>query len=413
MKRIATAREIEAFIKRGKPGRVRAGDNLYAQIATTGTASWVARYQHNGKARGMGLGACSMVTLAQARESALAIRYKLKVEGVDPLAARQAEQGKARLAAAKAMTFEAAATVYIAAHEAGWRNEKHAQQWRNTLAQHAHPTIGALPVASIDTTLIMKVLEPIWTAIPETAGRVRSRIECVLDWAAARGHRTGPNPAAWRGHLDKLLPRRSKVAPVEHHPALPYRDLPAFMGSLRTRTGIAARALQFLILTATRSNEVLSAVWSEIDLATAVWTVPAERTKSGREHRVPLSAAAVALLKALPRIAGNEHVFPGARPGKGLDRSSMVEVLRSLKAGDATVHGFRSTFRDWASEMTAYPNEVAEMALAHVVADKTEAAYRRGDLIEKRALMMQDWSAYGASIPRDAGDVVPIRGAAS
>jgi integrase len=411
MKRIATAREIEAFIKRGKPGRVRAGDLLYAQVAQSGTASWVARYQHNGKARGMGLGSCDLVTLAQARENALAIRYRLKVEGVDPLAARQAEQGKARLAVARTMTFEAAAAAYITAHEAGWRNVKHGQQWRNTLAQHAHPTIGALPVASIDTALVMKVLEPIWTAIPETAGRVRSRVECILDWAAARGHRSGPNPAQWRGHLDKLLPRRSKVAPVEHHPALPYRDLPEFMAKLRSRTGVAAKALEFTILNAVRSGEVLNAVWSEIDPVAATWTIPGSRTKSGRDHRVPLSDRAVELLQALPRIAGNDYVFPGGRPGKGLDRSSMVEVLRSLKAGDATVHGFRSTFRDWASEQTNYPREVAEAALAHVVADKTEAAYRRGDLIEKRARLAEAWSAYCASTPRDGGEVVAIRGA--
>ena len=406
--RIPTAREIELTIRAGKPGRTRAGDNLYVQIARGGTATWMMRYQLHGRPRDMGLGSCGLFTLAEAREIAHEARRQL-ARGVDPIDARKADRSQAKLDAARSLTFRSAAEQFIEAHRAGWRHAKSARQWESTLATHAFPVFGDLPVAAIDTALVLRVLEPIWSTTTETAVRLRGRIESVLDWAGARGYRTGDNPARWRGHLDKLLPARSKVAPTQHYRALPYRELPAFMAALRGRTGLSAKALQLTVLTAARSGEVLGATWPEINLAARVWTIPGNRTKSGREHRVPLSNDAVALLQALPRVEGKEHLFPGNRPRKPLDRMAMVEVLRGLRPGE-TVHGFRSTFRDWASETTGHPNHIVEMALAHAIGDKVEAAYRRGDLLEKRRRLMGEWAAFCNSTPRDAGAVVPIRG---
>ena len=321
---------------------------------------------------------------------------------------------------AEALTFKECAAAYITAHRAGWTNAKHAQQWENSLEQHAYPVIGELLVRDVKLPQVMAVLEPIWTTTNETAVRVRGRIELVLDWATARGLREGLNPARWRGHLDKLLPKPSKVKAVEHHPSLPFTEAGAFMVELRQARGMGARALEFLILTAVRSGDVCGATWAEIDLDSNTWTIPAGRIKARKEHRVPLSAEALELLKALPRMAGTDLVFPAPRSGQ-LSDATVGKVIKRMNARytpprwidpkdgrPAVPHGFRSTIRDWASERTNYPHDVAEMALAHAIGDKVEAAYRRGDLFEKRRLMMADWAKFLAR-PEVKGEVIDMQ----
>jgi integrase len=343
----------------------------------------------------MGLGGFPDVPLTDARAAARRARELIRA-GKDPIAEAKAAASALRAAQSRNVTFKQAAKAYIAAHETGWRNAKHAQQWRNTLEAYAYPVIGELMVRDVEVANVLEILEPLWTSKTETATRLRGRIEQVLDWSTARGHRDGLNPARWRGHLDKLLARPSKVARVEHRSALPFQELGAFMQRLREAEGMGARALEFVILTAARSGEVRGAVWSEIDLATAVWTIPGDRMKAAREHRVPLSPRAVAVLKALPRMAGTDFVFPAPRGGV-LSDMTLTAVLRRMKVA-AVPHGFRSTFRDWASERTNYPRDVAEMALAHAIGDKVEAAYRRGDLFEKRRRMMTDWARFCAEV---------------
>ncbi|WP_454438358.1 tyrosine-type recombinase/integrase [Thauera mechernichensis] len=395
-----TVKQAEKLIREGKPGAFADGDGLYLKVGATGSASWQYRYQIDGKRRMMGLGSCSAVGLAEARDKAADAR-KLVKQGIDPLAAKEAEQ-----TAAKAMstTFRALAAEYIADHRAGWRNAKHAQQWENTLAQYAHPKIGDKPIAEIDTEDVLGVLKPIWTAKPETASRLRNRIELVIDAGRAKGLSAAPNPAAWRGHLDKLLPKRTKAS-KGHHAAMDYRDLPAFYRRLTDeRDSTSATALQITILTACRTSEVLLAAWGEFDLDARLLTIPGERMKAGRPHRVPLSEE---VLKLLQGIKGEGYVFPGARTGRPLSNMAMTQVLRRLGHPDLTVHGFRSTFRDWCAEETHYPNIVAEQALAHTVGSAVEAAYRRGDLLDKRRALMADWATYCTSKP--ASNVVPIR----
>ncbi|MFP3185915.1 MAG: site-specific integrase, partial [Paraburkholderia sp.] len=299
-------------------------------------------------------------------------------------------------AAADEISFQHCAEKYIDAHRTGWKNIKHAEQWTNTLTTYAYPVFDSRSVAAIDTTLVMKVLEPIWTTKTETASRLRGRIESVLDWATVRGYRSGENPARLKGHLDTLLPKRSRVQKVTHHPALPYADLSAFMIKLRAQEGTAARALEVLILTATRTNEVIGATWSEFDLDEGVWTIPAERMKMRKEHRVPLPARAIALVKAQQEVKRGDYIFPGRRDKSPLSNMAMLQLLERMKREDITVHGFRSTFRDWAGETTHYPREVCEAALAHGIKDKAEAAYARGDLFVKRAALMQDWANFCA-----------------
>ncbi|MGP0091975.1 MAG: tyrosine-type recombinase/integrase [Xanthobacteraceae bacterium] len=368
-----------------KPGMHADGAGLYLQV-TKGGASWVYRYMLAGRAREMGLGPLALYGLQDARAKALEAR-RMRHEGIDPIETRHAARTQARLDAAKAVSFKQCSEAYINAHRAGWHNAKHASQWEATLATYAEPIIGALPVQVIDTALVLRVIEPIWTEKPETAGRVRGRIETVLDWAKVRGYRTGENPARWRGHLDKLLPARSKVRQVEHHAALPYAALPDFLVRLREQEGIAARALEFAILTAARTGEALGARWPEIDLLDKTWTVPAGRMKAGKEHRIPLSARALAILEEMKPLAdaSEAFVFPGGKHGKPLSNMAFLMLLRRMGRDDLTAHGFRSTFRDWCSERTNFPSEVAEMALAHAVGDKVEAAYRRGDLFENPA----------------------------
>jgi integrase len=400
--------------KRAKePGLYCDGKGLNLRVGEGGAKSWVLRYMIDGGAREMGLGSYQDLSLAEARERARACR-KLAKDGVDPIderRERRAAQRAERQRANGAMTFRDCAEAYIASHEAGWKNAKHAAQWPSTLATYVYPVFGAIPVQAVDVGLVMRAIEPIWADKPETAGRVRGRIESVLDWAAARGYRQGENPARWRGHLDNLLPRKSKIRRVEHHAALPYDEIGAFMTELRGEAGLAASALQLAILTALRTNEVLGAPWSEIDLAERVWTIPAERMKAEKEHRVPLSAPAIAILADMAKLRDGEFIFPGAKRGRSLSDMAMLMLLRRMGRGDLTVHGFRSSFRDWAAERTNFPREVAEMALAHTVSDKVEAAYRRGDLFSKRRQLMAAWARYCAAPATTGGEVVPIAAA--
>jgi integrase len=403
-----TAIAVKNASRRGYYGD---GGGLYLQVSGSGAKSWVFRYRIGGKLHEMGLGPLHTVGLAEARTRARQCREH-RLDGLDPLTVRKAARLQARLDAAKTMTFAACAERYIATHKAGWRNDKHRDQWSNTLSTYVDPVFGALPVQAVDTTLVMRAIEPIWTEKPETASRVRGRIESILDWATARGYRQGENPARWRGHLDKLLPKKTKVRRVEHHAALPYREIGAFIAELRRQEGLAASALQLAILTALRTKEVLGAPWSEINVADRLWTIPAERMKAEKEHRVPLSAPAIAILEDMAQLRDGEFVFPGANRGSPLSNMAMLMLLRRMGRSDLTVHGFRSTFRDWAAEETHFPAEVVEMALAHRVSGKVEAAYRRGDLFQKRRQLMDDWSKFCATPPA-SGRVVPIRQAAA
>ena len=379
-----------------EPGLHADGAGLYLRVGRNGSKSWTFRFMLNGKAREMGFGSLHQVSLADARKKASDARLLLS-EKQDPLTQRHLHDmqraAAEKLATARSMTFDQCAEAYIAAHEASWKNEKHRQQWRNTLATYVSPVFGSIPVQDVDTDHIVKVIEPIWSKKTETARRVRGRIEVVLDWAKVRGYRTGDNTARWRGHLSHLLPARTKVRPVKHHAALPYNHIPSFMAELRKVEGTAAAALEFLILTAARTSEVIYARWSEVDLEKQVWIVPHERMKGHREHRVPLSAAATAVLKRMKQSQGL-YLFPGRTADTALSNMALLMTLGHMNRGEITSHGFRSTFRDWAAERTNLPNEVVEMALAHAVENKTEAAYRRTDLFEKRRRLMNAWALY-------------------
>ena len=405
------------------PGMYADGGGLYLQIKAAGARSWVFRYRTGGRTtpRDMGLGSLTDVSLAVARDKAADMRRTLDA-GVDPIDARKKADAQAELDRAKVITFKECATAYIASQKDGWRNAKHAAQWTATLEAYAYPIMGKLPVADIGIEHVLKVLEQrcddlpgkptLWKGKTETASRVRGRIESILDWAKVRKYRAGENPARWRGNLQALLPKRSKVQKVTHHAALPYSEIGAFVGDLRKREATAARALEFLILTAARTSEVTGARWREIDMGAKIWTVPAERIKGGKTHRVPLSERAIAILGDLGEGKPDDHVFPGGVAGQPLSENAMLALLARMERDDLTAHGFRSTFRDWAAEQTNYPREAAEMALAHVVSDKVEAAYRRGDLFEKRKRLMEDWGQFCAAVAK-AGSVVPINRSAS
>ncbi|SMF97956.1 Integrase [Burkholderia singularis] len=341
----------------------------------------------------MGLGPIHTVSLADARVKALDCR-KLLLSGVDPLDHRHAQRRAARREHMKSLPFRDCASQYIEAHRKSWKNAKHAAQWESTLTTYAHPVLGDLPVSEIDTDEIVQVLQPIWTTKTETASRLRGRIESILAWATVRRYRHGMNPARWKGHLDQLLAKPSRVQKVEHHAALPYSDAPAFMTRLVMQDGAAAQALQLLILTASRTNEVIGARRSEFDIAARVWTISPERMKARREHRVPLSTAAIALVIPLLNAASSEFLFSAPKGGNHLSNMAMLQLLKRMDHDNLTVHGFRSTFKDWARETTQYPNEVSEAALAHIIGDQTEAAYARGDLFAKRTGLMQDWANY-------------------
>lgn len=398
------AKELSALeVKRLQaPGRYPVGTvpGLYLMVREGSLSkSWVLRVLVNGTRRDIGIGGYPGVTLAAAVETARTLRDEIKA-GVDPVAKRKAEK-------AAPMTFKLCAQRYIESHRAGWKNPKHLQQWENTLATYVYPSMGAMRIGDIEAPDVMKALQPHWTTKNETMVRVRGRIELVLSWSMAMGYRErGLNPAAWRGHLDQTLPKPSKVNKRQHHPALPWQALPAFLEQLRALPGIAPRCLEFTILTACRSGESRGARWDEIDLQAGLWTIPGERMKSGRPHRVPLSAPVIELLQALPRVEGEDLVFPGRKAQAPLSDMTLTAVMRRMKL-DAVPHGFRSTFRDWAAETTSHPNEVCEMALAHAVSNDVEAAYRRGDLMAKRVVLMEDWGRYATA--QAGGTVIPLQ----
>jgi integrase len=389
------------------PGFFADGANLYYRIAPGGARGWIFRYTVQNRTRDMGLGSFPAITLAAARKLAGKCR-ELVNEGADPIEQRRSERSAQRVAAAKSVTFDECVRQYIEDHEAGWRNPKHRAQWKSTLASYASPVFGKLPVSAIDDGLVLRAVKPIWSVKPETASRVRGRIESVLDWARVHGYRSGENPARWKGHLDHLLPAKSKVRRVKHHAAMPYTAISSFMAALRQRDDGTARALEFTILTAARTGECLGATWDEIDLHNKVWTIPPERMKAGKEHRVPLSATAMTLLGSLKGDRRGDFLFPGEKRGRPLSQMAMSMLLRRMGHGDVTTHGFRSTFRDWAAELTNFPREVVEMALAHAIPSAVEAAYRRGDLFEKRLRLMQAWTDYCA-VAGGGETIVPLR----
>ena len=393
-------------LKIRKPGYHADGGGLYLQVSQSGAKSWIFRYSLRGRAREMGLGSLSKVSLAEARDERDKCNRLLR-DHFDPIEDRKRRRDEAALADAKSITFAQAAAAYIATHRAGLKNAKHAAQWATTIATYAEPLIGKLNVADIDTGLIRQVLEPIWKTKTETAGRVRGRVEAILDWARVSGYRTGENPARWRGNLDKLLPKQSKVRKVKHHAAMPYDALPAFMAELRQQKGSAARALEFCILTAARTGEVLTARPSEIDKG--VWTVPGERMKGGQTHRVPLSKRAIEVTSG----GSSSYLFPSRyHPDKALSNMAMLKLLEHMGHGDVTVHGFRSCFKDWCRDRTRFDNYVVEAALAHISGDKVEKAYARSDVLEKRRQLMTAWAAFLETPPaKSAGKVVPLRNA--
>lgn len=391
------------------PGRHHDGLGLYLTVAEKGGKSWSLIYMTGGKSRQMGLGPYPTINLEEARERARKAKQKV-LDGLDPIAERTKVRSLAKAEVAKAMNFKEASERYISAHSAGWKNVKHGAQWTATLETYAFPFIGKLDVAHVETSHVLQILEPIWATKAETASRVRGRVESILDWAKARHLRSGENPARWKGHLDAILPPKAKVTKVEHHEAMEPDDMPAFITRLRSMDSISARALEFTILTASRTGETIGAKDSEI--RDGVWIIPAERMKAGREHRIPLCARALEILKATPREAGNPYLFTGGRSGKGLSNMAMLNLIKGM-AGceELTVHGFRSTFRDWAGDRTSFPREVIEAALAHGIKDKAEAAYRRSDALEKRARLMEAWATFIGTAKPAQGNVRAIRSA--
>lgn len=407
-----TAKRIERLLARGEPTKIRDTEvrGLLLSIKSKTSASWLLRYQLNHKETFLGLGSARDVPLKVARERAREARLKLS-DGVDPLAAKREAKATLAVAAAKTMTFQQAAEAFYNANFDRWTNAKFRAQFLSAMKTYVYPTIGQLPVRAIDTALAIQVLTPIWKSKTTTANRLRGWIEMVLAFAQVRGLREGDNPARWRGHLETIFAPMSKLAPVKHFVSLPYDELPGFLAQLRKREGSAAKALEFLILTAARSGEVLGATWNEIDLDNALWTIPASRMKSSREHRVPLTKAALDLLKSLPTHRGdgeNSHVFIGGRPGTGLSHIALYRVMKRLNRRETT-HGFRSTFRVWCSERTNFPDIIAEQALAHAVGSAVERVYRRSDMLEKRRKLMEQWSTF-CTVPAASGaKVVPMK----
>lgn len=404
----------QAVERASTPGYLHDGGGLYLQVGQAGGRSWIYRYTLSGRRREMGLGTFKkstkdtspQVSLSQARMRAAAAR-SLVQDGKDPIGARDAERAKKRLLAARGVTWDQAVDQFLEGHLGSWRNKKHRQQWRNTLDTYAKPILGGLAVSAIGTPEVIKVLDPIWHKKPETASRVRGRIERILDWTKVRGYREGENPARWRGHLDKVFPARAKVRKVKHHAAVPIDDLPTVYGRLAKAKGIAAMAVRFTILTAVRPSETTGGVWPEVDRKNALWAIPPERMKADREHRVTLSREALTILEEMAEIRTDKQIFPGHKEKRPLSLTALSKALKAAGGGKATVHGTaRSTFKDWASERTSFPSEVSEMALAHSIGDKVEAAYRRGELLKKRAAMMQQWATFVSTPVR--GNVVSI-----
>jgi integrase len=395
-----TARRVETA---KAPGMYADGGSLYMRIAPGGSKQWVFRYVRGGRLRDMHIGPVHTFSLAEARERATEAR-KLLVDGIDPLAAKRTRIAAIKAADAKAMTFKQCVDGFIRDNESSWTNPKHRREWQASLLKYTYPVLGSLPVAAIDTPLVLRVLKPIWGTVPETASRVRGRIENVLGWATVHHYRSGDNPARWNGLLEHALP---SVAKGDHHAALPYPELPAFMTKLRQQTGVPAKCLEFVVLTAARLGEAQKATWGEIDLDSGVWTIPGKRMKAGKEHRVPLSPTAIAVLGEMRGIRQSDYVFPGTRPGVPTGMTMPWRLANEIAGKKVSVHGFRSSFRDWAAERTNFPREVAEMALAHAIPNAVEAAYRRGDLFEKRRRLMDAWADYCGK-QNGSGAVVPI-----
>jgi integrase len=391
------------------------GGNLYLRVVSPTTKSWMFRFTFDGKRRDMGIGSYPEMSLEKARDRAHELRRIVK-SGVDPIEQRKADQAAKRAEQNNAVTFAYCAEQYIESHRHGWKNAKHAQQWANTLEQYAYPVIGDTLIKDVDTALIMRVLHPIWLTKNETAGRLRGRLENILDWAEVHGFRSGENPARWKGHLSNLLAAPNDVKDRKHFKALPYTEINRLTQALRQNGSVSAMALEFLVLTAVRTHNVIGAVWEEIDFENRIWVIPAEKMKgrkrNRREHRVPLSSRAVEILKNLYELKTGDAVFPGRSKGGFLSNAAMDKLLQQTLGIDATVHGMRSTFRDWASERTAYPHEVCEMALAHTIRNQAEAAYRRGDLIEKRRNLMEDWLRFCETAADAVGTVVAFKRAA-
>jgi integrase len=390
-----------------RPGMYADGGGLYLRVAEGGSKQWIFRYVINGRLRDMGIGPEHTLTLAEARERATAAR-KLRLDGIDPIEHKRAQRAAQQAADAKAMTFKQCAEGYIRDNEAEWTNPKHRYEWSSTLSRYVYPVLGNLPVATIDTPLVLRVVKPLWERAPETASRVRGRIENVLGWATVHHYRTGDNPARWRGLLEHALPARNKVAKVKHLAALPYAQAALFMAKVRQDTRVSARCLEFIALTAARVGEAVTATWNEINFADRVWTVPAERMKADKEHRIPLPDAALAVLKAMQTIRQSDYVFPGQRNAHAVGANSVLRVAKEASGLDITTHGLRSTFRDWAAECTSFDNNAVEMALAHTIPSAVEKAYRRGDLFDKRRKLMDAWAAYCAKVETDAGKVVAL-----
>ncbi|GHF12620.1 phage integrase [Kordiimonas sediminis] len=399
-----SARAISAI---SEPGSYVDGAGLRLQVSKGGSKSWQFRFMLNGRSREMGLGPVKDVSLAQARQKASECRTMLS-EGIDPIEARKARKEALRAQQDTCKSFDECRNAFLKSHASAWKGTKSLTQWEGSLERYATPVIGKTPVDQIDTALIMRVLDPIWRSKTETATRVRGRVERILDWATVQGFRQGDNPARWTGHLSELLPAPSALRKVKHMTAMPYQEVSALVWDLRESESMGAKALNFLILTAARSAEVRLATWDEIDLDAKTWTIPAERMKAGREHVVPLSQEAMDILQALPKLAGNSYVFPGMRDGKPLSDMTLTKQLRDRKIPKATVHGFRSSFRDWAGEQTNYPRNVIEKCLAHQLEDKVEAAYHRSNLLEKRRPVMKAWAGYCSKANVDESMVIGI-----
>ena len=409
MKKELSARSVQI---EKRPGYHRCSPGLYLQVTSGGTKSWVFRFKSpiTSKQREMGLGPLRTLSLAEARIETRKCRQQM-LDGRDPIEERLNKLRCKQLEQALAITFQQAAEQCIASKKHEWKNAKHGQQWSTTMSTYVYPTIGMLSLAALDTGLVLKVLEPIWMTKAETASRVRQRIETVWDWAKARGYITGENPARLKGHLDKLLPKTSKIKRVKHHAALPYKDINSFITALRNKTGSSPFALEFLILTAGRTSEITGALWRELDLDTKVWTVPASRMKAGKAHRIPLCTRAIKILTSFNTSRNpDEFVFPGWKTGTGLSNAAMLVLMDKMKYGQYTPHGFRSTFRDWAAEEThGFPNETIEQALAHTIKNQVEAAYRRGDQLERRRALMEEWGSYIEKDPAHIAKVIPLK----
>ncbi len=388
-----------------KPGLYSDGGGLYLQVSKSGSKSWIYRFMMNRKVRDMGLGSLRDFSLSEVRDKARECR-QLVHDGIDPIEQRKSARSARMAENRKSQSFEDCANDYLKTHSSAWKNPKHRQQWENTLSTYVYPIIGKLSVKDINTHLVKKVLDPIWTTKTETATRVRGRIERILDWATVQELRQGENPARWKGHLDHLLPAPTKLKRVQHHKALPYQDMYDLMLELTTADGTSALGLRFLILTAARSGEVRLATWNEIDLEKKTWTIPAERMKAGKEHIVPLCSQAIDILKTMEKYRESDLIFSGTKKDRPLSDMAFTQLLRRLDKTDITAHGFRSSFRDWAGETTAFPREVIEAALAHQLKDKTEAAYFRSNLLEKRRKLMDAWDKHCRTISGKAMNII-------